>query len=477
MDKYNAWKRTEEMEIDVIDLFCRLYRQWKQILVCAVAVTVLFFVYGNLKNGMEKAEKKSAELAALTEEEQQGVLSAVNMETEIRGLEEYLDGSVLMQLDPYHKNKVIMLYGIDKADMHSVQKITECYLNFILNGGIADALRQDGSEWKMDKRFLAELIAAYQKTYSSPYQVLVSEEQADNIWTEAVFYVEVTGKDADMAEKLAEDIQSVLERFYETAVKKAGNHRLMLLSSEQSQVTDSGLQAQQHDKKASLSASRANLKAMTDAFSDKQKEAYIDTAGLEAEKAEAENTDESNRNVFKYAIAGVAGGIFAYCVIFICWYLFLDTLKSEREIKKVYTFPYFGSVSLKKTRKKTRLLFTGESHCASQNCCEQEQIVNRIKLSCSKNGITKICAAADFTYNEKEKECLERMAAQLKEWGIQMLVFENAGKDTDLWNDLIETGNVIMICRMGTTTRRMVDESMRFYIENSIMVTGAMAFI
>ena len=68
------------------------------------------------------------------------------------------------------------------------------------------------------------------------------------------------------------------------------------------------------------------------------------------------------------------------------------------------------------------------------------------------------------------------MAEQLQAWGIQTLIAENASGDTALWDTLAETGNVLLVCRIGTTTHRMIDDEMSFYQENGIAVIGAMAF-
>ena len=65
-----------------------------------------------------------------------------------------------------------------------------------------------------------------------------------------------------------------------------------------------------------------------------------------------------------------------------------------------------------------------------------------IRLSCQKQGITSLCAAADFPLDDSEKNCLERMAGQLKQLGIDMHTAENASADTAAWDSLAETGNV-----------------------------------
>ena len=58
-----------------------------------------------------------------------------------------------------------------------------------------------------------------------------------------------------------------------------------------------------------------------------------------------------------------------------------------------------------------------------------------------------------------------------------MTVAENINTDTGAWDRLIETGSVLMICRIGTTTHQMIDDAMQFYLQNGITVAGAVVFL
>ncbi len=473
MNKNNDWKKTEDIEIDLADLLNRLLLQWKQILICALVFALLAGGYGYLKNrsSVDVMDADAAEDVELTEEELQSVMSAVELQADIKLREEYLEGSVLMQADPYHKHRVSMLYSIEQAERQNIQKITESYLNFIVNGGAADALKKSGNKnWNMDKSYLAELITAYQKTYNLPYQQMIENASAGDVLTESLFYVEITGLDDRRSEQLASDMQTVLKKQHAKISGRAGGHKLTLLSTEENILFDGNLLVQQRDKKTQLTTNTANLKAMTDAFSDKQMAVYQKEAAIEDEKLKkaddskaddtenlAETGDASNsRNLVKYIFLGLIGGIFVYCAIFGCWYLFRDTVKSEEEMKNLYTFPFYGGVPFEKKA--------------------DARLVNRIRLACKKQGITKLCAASDFSFGIQEKECMENMSRQLESFGIHTVIAENAGRDTALWDMLTETGNVLMVCRIGTTTHRMIDDVMRFYQENGISVIGAMAF-
>ena len=468
MDKQYPWKRAEEIEIDLADIMRKLCGRWKRIALCALACALLFGGYGWIRG---KADLKAAQSAAagellskedgdaLTETETQAVADAVQLEHELGGLEMYLDNSVLMQIDAYHKNRTVMLYGIHHAKRQELAAITESYLSFLLHGGAADALKKSGSRWNMDKSCLAELIYAYQKTYSSPYQLAVENLADERQTAESLFYVEITGKNAVQTAQLAQDVQDVLEEYFSAVSKTAGNHQIALISEMESVTADTSLQAQQHEKKALLSSNRASLRAMTDAFNEKQMAAYMEAAGVKDSRKGQENEEIRQAPALnaKYILLGLLGGIFVYCTVFSCGYLFRDTVKSSEEMKRMYTFPVYGSVYLKNE--------TGRA-----------QVLNRIRLACKNQGIKKLCAASEFAFEEQERECMKSIAKQLKDWGIDIVISENASADTAMWDMIADTGNVLLLCKIDVTTHRMIDEAMSFYMENAIAVAGVVVF-
>ncbi len=488
MDRQYSWKRTEEMEIDLADLLRRLCMQWRRMVVCALAAAIVLGGYGWISSGDADQEIIMSETGgadSLTEAEKQAVDDAVLLKNEISSLEAYLDSSVLMQIDPYHKNKSVMLYRIDRAARQELPVITEKYLSFLLNGGAADVLQKSGSGKHLDKSCLAELISAYQKTYSSPYQVAVEDLSENGIMAESLFYVEITGRSAKEAEQMALDLQKVLQEYSAEVKQTAGRHRIVLASSMKSTESDSSLQSLQHDRKTSLSANRASLKAVTDAFSQEQMAVYRRTAGGEDSGEQEENAGTEKdadaggfgrkfSDIKKYLLIGVLAGVFAYACIFSCRYIFGDTIKSIEELKRLYTFPVFGVITASDRKTKR----AGAVWTARQDTygCTKEQVFNRIRLACRSCKTAKLCAVFDFAPDAVERECLEKIAAQLAGCGITVTIAENPGRDTAGWDSLVETGNVLMICKMCATTHRMIDDAMNFYLENGIAVTGTVVF-
>jgi len=489
MVKQDSWKRTDEIEIDLVNLLRSLCGQWKRAVLCGLAAAVLFGAAGWLKGaagqaaGSVEQETGASGEMVLTETEEQAVADAVRLADEIRGLEEYLDSSVLMQLDPYHKSRYVMLYSIGHAQRQEIAAITESYFNFLLNGGAADALIKNGSaagileessaasdaekenssrDAGAGKSCLAELIGVYQKTYSFPYQVALDDPQGSSLMAETVFYVEITGRDAASAKRMGLDMQDVLEEYSASVKKNTGSHRLTLVSCEESVTADSGLVNQQREKRALLSSSRASLKTATDAFRAEQMAVYETASGEEKNGGQPEQEKHIQNGILagkavRYGLAGMLGSVLIYGFVFSCWYVFGSRVKSAEELKRMYVFPVFGAIDAGRQT--------------------EERVLNHVRLACQKKKITKLYAVSDFAFTNSEKECLERMAEHLKSWKIDMLAMENAIADTAAWDMLEETGNVLMLLRTGTSTYQMIDDAMYFYTQNDIQVAGTAVFL
>lgn len=520
MDRQCSWKRTEEVEIDLLDLLRRLGGQWRRMLVCALVFAVLAGAgsyYLSKNGGMDAAKEDAAseegetQPVPLTKEEQErGVAAARQLAKETAQLEDYVQNSVRMQIDPYHKKSVQLIFRIEGAGGWTTQKIVEKYLDYLSNDRVvSDICRIDRAMEQVDSRFLPELFQAVQKT-SGTYT-----DKEEKQWSGVLLSIDVTGRDAEMATALAADVQKALEAYSLTVKKECGSHTLTLLSSEEKVRMDSDLLFWQREKRTLLTTDQANLKAMLGAFDDTQKAMYAAAADADAEAAEGgepsapdsaegtakggeasapDNAESTAKGVsgleseaeleaesqagsntqakgsvnVLFVLLGLFGGIFVYGAGYACWYLLRDTVKGAGEFQSYYTFPFYGSISL---HRKAGLGDTAQGADGQKKA----QVLNRVRLSCRKRQISSICLAADFTPDEKEKACLESMASQLREWEIDVVVAENVSGNISVWDALTDVGNVLMVCRIGHTTHRMVDAAMEFYQENGIHVLGAAA--
>lgn len=473
----HEWKKTDGMEIDLADLLHKLAIHWKHAAACALVAAAIFGGIGYSKARAAVPVQDPEGKVSLTQEEQEAVTDALELRAEYDGLMDYMDNSILMQLDPYHKHKCVMLYSIEGAGSQSLAKITESYISFVSDGGVADVLKKSGKEpWDLDKSYLAEVISAYQKPYTSPYQVAGKAFGTAGVDVGSLFYVEAIGKDAAMASQLADGIQEALEKYMGTVAADAGSHKLILASRQESVVADTGLQAQQRDRRAALSSNKDSLESMTKAFNAAQLAAYKEAAGMEPGQGSTKQAMGTwdPRTVMKYVLFGLAGGAFLYCCAFAAWYLSKDTLKSAREMEMLYAFPVYAGICCRRKQAKGNAAGSlGQGDYGK----EEERLLGRVRLACKKQGITKLCLACLSHAGTEERACMESIAARLKEWGIEASIAGDAASDAAAWDIAAESGNVLVACMVGSTTHQMVDSAMGIFTENGIAVLGAVAFL
>lgn len=509
MNNDHSWYRTQEVEIDLLDLLRRLRIQWRKILICGLVAAVFAggcsFLYSRnrlpetaaplMQEDAAQTETAAVKVPLTKEEQKQGVEQAKQLQAEIDGLEGYLEDSILMQVDPFHKESRNLLFAIEGTQNWKAQKIAESYLNFLAYGAAGAVKKADHSMEYIDNSYLSELITAIQKTNST-----YNAENSGQTLSGILLQVGVTGQDAKMAERLASDIQNVLQDHHIEVKNTCGSHTLTLLDDTAGERVDYTLLTQQREKRALLTTVRTSLKTLVDGFDEEQKALYkirsdekdeeeqqpemeeqgqelsagqrkTEEQGQELSAGQAE-TDIQQGSISIIAILfGFLGGMLIYCAGYACWYMLRDTIRSEGEFKDHYTIPFYGSIPV---YKENTITSSAQKKKYQQR---QTQLLSRIRLSCRKEGISRICLAVDALSETERQDALDTISLQLQELGIDAKLAENISGNPELWNSdlLVQAEAVILVCGLGSTTYRSVDDTMEFCVENGIAVLGAAA--
>jgi len=432
------------------------------------------------KNSGDSLADDSGQKVELTDEEQQAVDAAVLLQSEITALEDYKDNSVRMKMDPYHKNRVLLLYSIEDADSRTLRKAAECYSSFLSGGGLANAVKKiDNTFRKMDSIYLAELVSVSQIS-DNDNGILTDGQQTDGV---KLFSVEASGADEKMVKRLSEDMSKALEDYIPQVKKVCGSHKLKLLSSTHSVRIDNELQTWQHDRRDLLSADRTNLKTMTDAMSDQQKAVLNLKSATEEDEETDQQVETGSGFSIKYLLLGLVAGIFLYACLYGCWYIFRRDIRTAGEFKSYYTIPLLGSVAVgsqKKVRGIKGILglsgskWTGTGADKGQ---QTAQMLGRIRLVCEKQQIKDLCLAVEFQLDGKEKELIEQVSKQLRDWGIHTVTAENLSGDVSQWDKLEGKDAMVLFCRSGVTTHQSVDHVMEIVSDNKIAAAGAVVLV
>lgn len=489
--------KKETKELDLIELFLAILKHWKWMLVCAL-------IFACIAGGYQYINKKSSEtqnketidntdiqqnadelLSKLTDAEKKSVITAVEINEEINQIQNYLDNSVYINLDPYHVHQTTLVYAVNDVIVKEKGKVVRTYQNYITNGGLAKEIAENKKN-TMDVENLIDLISSdlYEEGDS---QVNIFKPD-DKTKLNTMFYIQIIGENTETVTELA-DITKDLIKVQESKIKKRiANHSLQLLDQQTGVVSISDVSTRIHEKKSILMTNVNMLNNISNLFSEPQKMAY---EALSIEKGLVKNANEvqdSKQNEQKddtlttgieegvsldYRIIGFLVGIFVYCIVYSLFFIFSDSLKSVKEIKATYTFPIYGSLLLKKKTKGTGEDLTGKQKDVYAK--DKAQMLYRIKMACEKEKITKVYISTCHSLEEQEKNYVNDLQKQLKKWNIEVVLGENILGDISKWESLAEVGHTIVLYKIGTTTRHIIAEEHAFYIENNIDILGAIA--
>lgn len=456
------WERTNDETIDISDIIHGLFGTWKWIVLCGAVFAVLLGAYKYnqyLHPAKNKDFVKQAEKVQLTSVEQQAVQSAKNAMDNILRIQDYMDKSVYININPNQVNKVTLLYGISNATKADKRQIIENYLSYINNGGVVKYVREENPEYKdLGVAYLSELISATKSATQGQEQTLVLENEDMSSW----FYIQVLGDDMEQAKRLANQVQNALKKYFLEVNEKVGKHSLDLMNEQEAEIYDKNLSTSLSDYNTKLSDNKSRVENLTAGFSNEQNivyNAYLQEKGLVLEIKDKVTLFQ----VLIFAVAGMITGAFLYCCAYAIFYLYSGTVKSVQELERKYTFRVFGEFCLK-----------GKKALKSASK-EQDKLIQKIELLCADEDIKEIGILPTLSLEGVAEKKVQELQERLEKKGIQSKLVVDICEKPEQWEELRHIGHAIPVFDMGHTTYREINEEMSFCQENKIQVLGTIA--
>lgn len=328
-----------ENTISLIDLLAVMIRQWKGILASLLVFALLLGGYQTYKqislandpeNSPEKIEERYQTALEDYETQKENLQKTLeNQEKSLKSKEEYLEKSILIQIDPYDKyeaNIVFTFTNIDEsAQLFRYPNTAADYLpkkirsQYIELWKSMDVPRDIGiakyadMEWK----YLSEVVSV-----SSLEGELVS--------------IQAVGATASDAETLAGAVYDYFETHRDVIAAGSAQHSFALVNRTTKNVIDEALET----KRESLETELENLKtsiedsktAIEDLEEPEPEEGYSKTAIVKA--------------VAKYAALGAAAGVFLACLFICCWWIFAGRASSSFQLEQLANAPFLGSLQI-----------------------------------------------------------------------------------------------------------------------------------
>ena len=468
--KVNYREISQERIVTIIDILEEIVRKiWIVILVAVICAGVL----GGDSYIKSRGTSTSNPSQVLTDSEQQEVNEALLIYNNISEQREYLKESILVQVDAYNEDNVILQYYIDDMQENDLN-LLDSYRNYISNGGLVADLRNNGVD--IPPQYLSELISCisnFEQTTNeiSPYTIF--EQEKSN-----VFGVKIIHLSQEKCEKLAQEINECLEHYHNELSKTVREHTLSLTQNAYTVVVDKTLWTYKTDRVKNLQSAEDSYKDVTDKLSDRQKVILEKSEQKNEIVVDTENQDVNSTPTIdkKMVLIGGIGGALLACVIIALYYLLSGTIKKSDDIQYLYNTRILAEVEDKSSKNIIRkwlnnLFKKNTTHLLEWNEAKENlisQIPYLLKEDSGKNVL--------FLYEKlgsEEKDWLNAICDGLKENHIQGRTLGQASTSRDLFKELNENKSVIVIGKLRTTTYTELAKIYENVLEEEADVIGA----
>ncbi len=481
----------QEKEINLMDLLWKLVYSWRAIIIWSVVFACLLTAVKYMKDSknQEVDQKTLTEniRSGLTEDEnvtlEQAIVENKAIEKQLMNNTEYQKKSILMNIDPYNENQVILQYYVNahysvnlsesftKDYTPTLIKAYETYLaNLNFTEDFVRTLDVD------DSRYLSELI----RINLDIMQNSGSGFDSSNLSVDT-FRVSVTGKDMDQARILTDFIKQAVGTYQSELSEKIGVHDLILIDSHEQVIQDSELA----EKQAKVETTNYNLRVQQDSLKSKLSAQQLQVLEQErnGELAVEDDTVDLQKKAGinkKYTILGFLVGAFFACVLIALKYIMDSHIKSEKEIQEFYGLRIFGVLDQQQPSKK---MFSFVDRWLDRirgqqrgNLQEQLEItITNLRMTCKKADMNKVFFTTSIRLNENEKRSVDQIMGQLNQQGIETIFEENIMRNSNALVKMSEIGTVVLIEKSKQTEYQALEQEINLCQDQSAKLLGVIA--
>lgn len=353
----------EEVQIDLMTLLHYILRKWRSIIVVMLIVAVAANLYSVKKSMSEAAaistteevdiekqiQNEKEELTADELEQVERVYSMYEYNSQLyQENKEYLEKSVLMQLNPNEIPTVMLNYQFkkDQAD-EELSNIFTMYENALLDEDTCTAIIQVFGE-EYANTSVRELISVTDTENGQNGDIIKLQDDKNS----GILSIQIYAGSEEQCEQVAEIVKKRVLEYTEQLHQIFGNYTVNAISEQYYISSDSNLNMQKSDAVNAVNNAYTAMKNITSGLSEKQI-GYFSLLTKDCEdqtlvKEDTQETANMTANVqyisMKYILIGLLAGMF----LAVCWYaviyIMTQTVKDVDEVKIITNLPVFGTV-------------------------------------------------------------------------------------------------------------------------------------
>ena len=388
------------------------------IVICAVLFGMLGIVQGGKavteteeqKQEIEEYNAKIAEYDSAIEDTQNAIAEA---DKQIGSLQEYIDNSIYVQIDPNNIQTVSVQYGLKTSN--NVGNILNSFITYINDGGLKEELSDADEDLKV--KYWRDVVNCYQSGNN--------------------FFIVVINSDMDQAKRIMSIIKERVMNYVPKVKSLQGEFSLEELKTSEYVKTDTGVVNNQNNNRNNLknyTTNRADLNNKLIGFQNSKK-TYI-------EKNEPDNLKAADTNtkvlMVAYILLGILFGAVIAFIIVALKYIFGDTLRTANDIKE------------------SDLNLLGTYSTLNQYKPDLERSKMDVEVLAKAKNADKV-----FFYVMSDDEISKKVAKDygdiMKASGIAVETGSNISESAEELKKMIACGNCVFIAEVGKTTYRQLE--------------------
>lgn len=401
--------------------------------ICAVLFGMLGIVQGgkavteteDQKQAVEEYHTKIAEYDAAIQDTQTSISTA---DKQIEELQDYIDHSIYMQIDPNNIQTVSVQYVLKTSN--NVGNIFNTFITYINDGGMREELEE--ADQDLQVKYWRDIVNAY---------------QSGNTLTITVIH-----SDMNAAKRIMNIIKERVTAYIPKVKNLQGDFELDEIKTSEYVKTDAGVVNNQNNNRNNLkgyTTNRADLNNKLIGFQN-SKTSYI-------EKNEPDNLKVASVNtkvlMVGYILFGILFGAVIAVAAVILKYILGDTLRTARDIKE------------------SDLNLIGTCTALGQYKPELERSKMDIEILAKAKEAAGVVMCT-LSNDDISKKAAEDYKNALNSSGIKTKIGSDIDTSADELKKMIEYGACVLIAEVGKTTYKQIEQQIHLCERFRITVLG-----
>lgn len=491
----------EEVQIDIVNLFHYILKKWRIVVIAMLVLGVvadLYYVKESSSNAAavesQTIEEESIETQIrnvkenLTEDEMQQVDRVYTMyaynEDSYQENAEYLDSSLLMQLNPEEIPTVLLSYQISRnISEEEIRNIMTMYESTLLDEtSCADIVDVIGKKYK--NTAVKELVSITDNVNNN--SVILQNVES------GVLNIRIYALEEKQCEKIADVIKKRMQAYTEQLQQVFGEFSVQNISEQYYLSSDSTVSTQKMNVVSAMNSAYSYMNNVTNVFTEDQLTYFnLLTKPLD-ESMNQEERDTAEQNVAdtavkmnyfstKYVLVGVIAGAFLVALWYACVYIITQTVKDTDDLKVVTGLPIFGTVlsngELDKRNKVDKWIDSlfSRGKKKEDDAVLLERVCHEIELQAKKKEVKNILLTSSAG-NEDIALIMDKVQQKLTELGVSAVKSDSIASDSiEALEQLQKADGVVFVEQLMKSSREDIRKETELCSRYQVEMLGNVA--